>query len=178
VLVILAVDFFSNSFLEMEQPISEDQGHTVQNTNNNANNNNNASAAENPTNSNSEPKRTFVVNYAETKVSLTATGVFKQVTGPEMFKKIALIGKGDVGKVYLVQNLVNNKYYAMKVGDAFIVWRSRHNGSPRAAVKGSFDHAYPQTEHHSLNNQLYVYFVCVVLALLTLAFLRFFRSKK
>lgn len=46
----------------------------------------------------------------------------KQVNGPEAFKKIALIGKGDVGKVYLVQNLVNNKYYAMKVTAKCPMW--------------------------------------------------------
>ena len=36
-------------------------------------------------------------------------------TDIESFEKIALIGKGDVGKVYLVRHKDSQKLYAMKV---------------------------------------------------------------
>jgi protein-serine/threonine kinase len=34
--------------------------------------------------------------------------------GPQSFDKIKLIGKGDVGKVYLVKEKKSNRLYAMK----------------------------------------------------------------
>lgn len=41
--------------------------------------------------------------------------VKKSKVGPETFKKIKIIGKGDVGRIYLVEHKENGKLYAMKV---------------------------------------------------------------
>ncbi|KAI9149843.1 serine/threonine protein kinase, AGC [Blastocladiella emersonii ATCC 22665] len=41
--------------------------------------------------------------------------ILPSVVGPEHFVKIRLLGKGDVGKVYLVRRKGTNKLYAMKV---------------------------------------------------------------
>lgn len=46
--------------------------------------------------------------------------VFQKVeVGPSSFLKIKMLGKGDVGRVYLVREKKNNKLYAMKGSDLF-----------------------------------------------------------
>ena len=39
--------------------------------------------------------------------------------GPSSFAKVRLIGRGDVGKVYLVKHKTTEKLYAMKGGFAY-----------------------------------------------------------
>jgi hypothetical protein len=41
--------------------------------------------------------------------------------GPSSFLKIKLLGKGDVGRVYLVREKKSNKLFAMKGGVNFAV---------------------------------------------------------
>ena len=41
----------------------------------------------------------------------------KSIVNQDSFEKIQLIGRGDVGKVYLVREKVSDNYYAMKVLD-------------------------------------------------------------
>ena len=47
--------------------------------------------------------------------------------GPSSFDKIKLIGKGDVGKVYLVREKKSNRLYAMKGWSHVVFWRSIAN---------------------------------------------------
>ena len=45
---------------------------------------------------------------------LTTRSVRKVEVGPSSFQKLALLGRGDVGKVYLVKEKKTDKLFAMK----------------------------------------------------------------
>jgi protein-serine/threonine kinase len=47
--------------------------------------------------------------------SMSLTNIHKTKVGPEMFRKLKMIGRGDVGSVYLVEHKETKKLYAMKV---------------------------------------------------------------
>lgn len=49
-------------------------------------------------------------NYSSNSIRVTDIQV-----GPQSFEKLKLLGKGDVGKVYLVREKVNKRLYAMKI---------------------------------------------------------------
>jgi protein-serine/threonine kinase len=49
--------------------------------------------------------------------------------GPQSFDKIKLIGKGDVGKVYLVREKKSTRLYAMKGRLLIFGWISKTNHS-------------------------------------------------
>ncbi|PRP82843.1 serine/threonine protein kinase [Planoprotostelium fungivorum] len=85
----------------------------------------------------------------------------KVQTSAESFDKIALIGRGDVGKVYLVKHKESGKYFAMKVLD-------KHEMIERNKIKrvhtereilSTADHPFIVTLHWSFQSQSHLYFV-------------------
>ena len=48
------------------------------------------------------------------KPSYSHVSIQKSIVSCDSFEKIQLIGRGDVGKVYLVRDKRNSQYYAMK----------------------------------------------------------------
>jgi len=66
-------------------------------------------------NKTTSPKSTPTDKQKLTHSTGSMTNVHKTKVGPEMFKKVKMIGKGDVGTVYLVQHKETKKIYAMKV---------------------------------------------------------------
>ena len=57
--------------------------------------------------------------------------------GPGSFDKIKLIGKGDVGKVYLVREKKSNRLYAMKAARATQVTQAPPQGTQGALAGAS-----------------------------------------
>ncbi|KAI9146143.1 kinase-like domain-containing protein [Paraphysoderma sedebokerense] len=82
------------------------------------------------------------------------------VVGPEHFIKIKLLGKGDVGRVYLVRRKGTNKLYAMKV-------LSKHEMLKRGKIKrvlseqdvlSSSNHPFIITLYHAFHTEKNIYF--------------------
>jgi protein-serine/threonine kinase len=81
--------------------------------------------------------------------------------GPSSFIKIRMLGKGDVGKVYMVQQKETGKLYAMKVLSKKEM--IRRNKIKRALAEQEIltksNHPFIVTLFHSFQSQDYLYFV-------------------
>ena len=91
--------------------------------------------------------------------SHAATRVVDVQVGPSSFEKIRLLGKGDVGKVYLVRELQSNRLYAMKIlSKKEMIER---NKIKRALVEqeilATSNHPFIVTLYHSFQSKHYLY---------------------
>ncbi|KAG1043382.1 hypothetical protein G6F43_011663 [Rhizopus delemar] len=81
--------------------------------------------------------------------------------GPSSFVKIRMLGKGDVGKVYMVKQKETDKLYAMKVLSKKEM--IRRNKIKRALAEQEIltisNHPFIVTLYHSFQSQDYLYFV-------------------
>ncbi|KAI9275320.1 kinase-like domain-containing protein [Sporodiniella umbellata] len=81
--------------------------------------------------------------------------------GPSSFTKIRMLGKGDVGKVYMVKQKETDKLFAMKVLSKKEVLS--RNKIKRALVEQEIlttsSHPFIVTLYHSFQSQDYLYFV-------------------
>ncbi|KAI8978105.1 kinase-like domain-containing protein [Pilobolus umbonatus] len=97
-------------------------------------------------------KRTYSSNSIKVK---------KVEVGPSSFVKIRMLGKGDVGKVYMVKQKDTEKLYAMKVLSKREM--IRRNKIKRALAEQEIlttsNHPFIVSLYHSFQSQDYLYFV-------------------
>ncbi|KAJ3067062.1 hypothetical protein HDU98_009716 [Podochytrium sp. JEL0797] len=80
---------------------------------------------------------------------------------PSDFKKIKIIGKGAVGRVFLVRNKSNQRFYAMKVLNKSEMVRSKKIKRVLAEqeILMSLNHPFLATLYHSFQSEGYLYFI-------------------
>ncbi|KAI8817100.1 kinase-like domain-containing protein [Fimicolochytrium jonesii] len=80
---------------------------------------------------------------------------------PNSYRKIRLIGKGDVGKVYLVEKKSNGKLYAMKVlSKAEMIKRHKiKRVLAEQEILATSNHPFIVTLYHSFQSEEYLYFI-------------------
>ncbi|KAJ3112089.1 hypothetical protein HDU96_004958 [Phlyctochytrium bullatum] len=81
--------------------------------------------------------------------------------GPSNFTKIKLIGKGDVGKVYLVKHKETDKLYAMKIlQKAEMIKRNKiKRVLAEQEILATSNHPFIVTLYHSFQSEEYLYFI-------------------
>ncbi|MBE3050422.1 hypothetical protein IMZ48_49600, partial [Candidatus Bathyarchaeota archaeon] len=79
-----------------------------------------------------EPNLRVPVTYRRT-YSSNSIKIRSVEVGPQSFDKVKLIGKGDVGKVYLVREKKSSRLYAMKGMSPFVPTIRRTSVSERRA---------------------------------------------
>lgn len=79
--------------------------------------------------------------------------------GPQSFEKIRLLGKGDVGKVYLVREKSSNKLYAMKVlSKKEMIERNKiKRALAEQEILATSNHPFIVTLYHSFQSEDYLY---------------------
>ncbi|KAF8205129.1 AGC/RSK protein kinase [Pholiota molesta] len=80
--------------------------------------------------------------------------------GPSSFTKIKMLGKGDVGRVYLVREKKTNKLYAMKVlsKKEMIERKKIKRALTEQEILATANHPFIVTLHHSFQSEGYLYF--------------------
>ncbi|KAF9045889.1 Pkinase-domain-containing protein [Hymenopellis radicata] len=80
--------------------------------------------------------------------------------GPSSFVKVKLLGKGDVGKVFLVREKKSGKLYAMKVlsKKEMIERKKIKRALTEQEILATANHPFIVTLHHSFQSPLYLYF--------------------
>ncbi|KAF5333495.1 hypothetical protein D9611_002320 [Ephemerocybe angulata] len=80
--------------------------------------------------------------------------------GPSSFLKIKMLGKGDVGRVYLVREKKTNKLYAMKVLSKreMIERKKIKRALTEQEILATANHPFIVTLHHSFQSEAYLYF--------------------
>ncbi|KAK1236673.1 serine/threonine protein kinase, AGC [Marasmius sp. AFHP31] len=94
------------------------------------------------------------------KAGTTVTKVREVEVGPSSFLKIKMLGKGDVGKVYLVREKKSDKLFAMKVLSKREMIRRKkiHRALTEQEILSSANHPFIVTLYHSFQSQSYLYF--------------------
>lgn len=85
----------------------------------------------------------------------------KQVeVGPSSFQKLALLGRGDVGKVYLVKEKKTDKLFAMKVlsKSEMIKRKKIKRVLAEQEILATANHPFIVTLYHSFQSETYLYF--------------------
>ncbi|KIY72943.1 Pkinase-domain-containing protein [Cylindrobasidium torrendii FP15055 ss-10] len=79
---------------------------------------------------------------------------------PASFVKLKLLGKGDVGKVYLVREKKSSKLFAMKVlsKKEMIERKKIKRALTEQEILATANHPFIITLHHSFQSPLYLYF--------------------
>ncbi|CAB4401560.1 unnamed protein product [Rhizophagus irregularis] len=117
------------------------------------NNNENLSVPSRPL---SEMKRsgTFKRTYSSNSIKIKRVEV-----GPNSFQKVKLLGKGDVGKVYLVKEKKTNKLYAMKVlSKKEMIKRNKiKRALAEQEILATSNHPFIVTLYHSFQSEDYLY---------------------
>ncbi|CCD27430.1 serine/threonine protein kinase FPK1 NDAI_0K02390 [Naumovozyma dairenensis CBS 421] len=86
---------------------------------------------------------------------------FKDITvSPQSFEKIKLLGRGDVGKVYLVKEKNTNRLYALKIfSKAEMIKRKKiKRVLAEQEILATSNHPFIVTLYHSFQTEDYVYF--------------------
>ncbi|ORE16829.1 Pkinase-domain-containing protein [Rhizopus microsporus] len=80
--------------------------------------------------------------------------------GPSDFEKIRLLGKGDVGKVYLVKHKTTDKLYALKVlSKKEMIKRNKiKRALSEQAILSTANHPFIVPLYHSFQSRDYLYF--------------------
>uniref|UniRef100_A0A8H7Y1C6 non-specific serine/threonine protein kinase n=1 Tax=Psilocybe cubensis TaxID=181762 RepID=A0A8H7Y1C6_PSICU len=80
--------------------------------------------------------------------------------GPSSFVKIKMLGKGDVGRVYLVREKKTNNLYAMKVlsKKEMIERKKIKRALTEQEILATANHPFIVTLHHSFQSEGYLYF--------------------
>ncbi|TFY79401.1 hypothetical protein EWM64_g4612 [Hericium alpestre] len=80
--------------------------------------------------------------------------------GPSSFQKIKLLGRGDVGKVFLVREKKSGKLFAMKVlsKKEMIQRKKIKRALTEQEILASANHPFIVTLHHSFQSEEYLYF--------------------
>ncbi|KAF8708286.1 Pkinase protein, partial [Rhizoctonia solani] len=80
--------------------------------------------------------------------------------GPSSFQKIKLLGRGDVGKVYLVREKKSDKLFAMKVlsKKEMIARKKIKRALAEQEILATANHPFIVTLYHSFQSEDYLYF--------------------
>ncbi|EAU84265.2 AGC/RSK protein kinase [Coprinopsis cinerea okayama7 len=80
--------------------------------------------------------------------------------GPSSFLKVKMLGKGDVGRVYLVREKKTNKLYAMKVlsKKEMIERKKIKRALTEQEILATANHPFIVTLYHSFQSEGYLYF--------------------
>ncbi|KAL1680681.1 kinase-like domain-containing protein [Schizophyllum commune] len=80
--------------------------------------------------------------------------------GPSSFVKLKMLGKGDVGKVYLVREKKSSKLFAMKVlsKKEMIERKKIKRALTEQEILATANHPFIVTLHHSFQSEGYLYF--------------------
>lgn len=91
--------------------------------------------------------------------SRASTKIIDVQVGPNSFEKIKLLGKGDVGKVFLVKEKATNKLYAMKVlNKREMIERNKiKRVLTEQEILSSMNHPFIITLYHSFQSDEYLY---------------------
>ncbi|KND00076.1 AGC/RSK protein kinase [Spizellomyces punctatus DAOM BR117] len=100
--------------------------------------------------------KTFRRSFSANSIKFTDVEV-----APNSFTKIRLIGKGDVGKVYLVEKKSTGKLYAMKVlSKAEMIKRNKiKRVLAEQEILATSNHPFIVTLYHSFQSEDYLYFI-------------------
>ncbi|KAK6205158.1 kinase-like domain-containing protein [Scheffersomyces amazonensis] len=95
----------------------------------------------------------------ERMYSNAATKIVDVQVGPECFEKIKLLGKGDVGKVYLVKEKTSSKLYAMKIlSKKEMIERNKiKRALAEQEILATSNHPFIVTLYHSFQSNDYLY---------------------
>ncbi|KJA30119.1 hypothetical protein HYPSUDRAFT_126531 [Hypholoma sublateritium FD-334 SS-4] len=101
------------------------------------------------------PKIAFRRTYSSNSIKVRQVEV-----GPSSFSKIKMLGKGDVGRVYLVREKKSGKLYAMKVlsKKEMIERKKIKRALTEQEILATANHPFIVTLHHSFQSQGYLYF--------------------
>ncbi|KAF8314875.1 kinase-like domain-containing protein [Cantharellus anzutake] len=102
-----------------------------------------------------EARARFRRTYSSNSIKVKAVEV-----GPSSFAKIRLIGRGDVGKVYLVKHKATEKLYAMKVlsKKEMIARKKIKRALAEQEILATANHPFIITLYHSFQSDNYLYF--------------------
>lgn len=80
--------------------------------------------------------------------------------GPQSFEKVKLLGKGDVGKVYLVREKKSSRLYAMKMlSKKEMIKRNKiKRALAEQEILAMSNHPFIVTLYHSFQNEEYLFF--------------------
>ncbi|CAO3700963.1 hypothetical protein G6F70_006440 [Rhizopus microsporus] len=135
---------------------------TKKNINNNNNYNNNVSTISIPSlmTEPSSPLQRLHRSCRRT-YSSSSIKVKKIEVGPSSFTKIRMLGKGDVGRVYMVKQKETEKLYAMKVlSKREMIKRNKiKRALAEQEILTTSNHPFIVTLYHSFQSQDYLYFV-------------------
>ncbi|KAG0179591.1 hypothetical protein DFQ29_001910 [Apophysomyces sp. BC1021] len=100
--------------------------------------------------------RSFRRTYSSNSIKVRQVEV-----GPSSFVKLRMLGKGDVGKVYMVKQKGTDKLYAMKVlSKREMVKRNKiKRALAEQEILATSNHPFIVTLYHSFQSQDYLYFV-------------------
>ncbi|KAG8880109.1 hypothetical protein FRB98_005333 [Tulasnella sp. 332] len=107
-----------------------------------------------PTSSNT-PRAAFRRTYSSNSIKMRSVQV-----GPSSFQKIKLLGRGDVGRVYLVREKKSDKLFAMKVlsKKEMILRRKIKRALAEQEILATANHPFIVTLYHSFQSDEYLYF--------------------
>lgn len=91
--------------------------------------------------------------------STAATKILEAQVNQNSFDKIRLLGRGDVGKVYLVKEKTSNKLYAMKVlSKKEMIQRNKiKRALAEQEILATSNHPFIVTLYHSFQSEDYLY---------------------
>ncbi|KAI9496929.1 kinase-like domain-containing protein [Zychaea mexicana] len=92
--------------------------------------------------------------------SSSSSNIITAQVSPASFTKIKLLGKGDVGKVYLVKHIENGKLFALKVlSKKEMVKRNKiKRAYAEQAILATANHPFIVPLYHSFQSNHYLYF--------------------
>ncbi|KAI9103306.1 kinase-like domain-containing protein [Phlyctochytrium arcticum] len=101
-------------------------------------------------------QRTFKRSFSTNSIKFTDVEV-----APDSFTKLRLIGRGDVGKVYLVEKKTDGKLYAMKVlSKKEMIKRNKiKRVLAEQEILATSNHPFIVTLYHSFQSEDYLYFI-------------------
>lgn len=100
------------------------------------------------------PRATFRRTYSSSSIKVRDREV-----GPSSFQKVRMLGKGDVGKVYLVREKQTHKLYAMKVlSKKEMIKRNKiKRALAEEEILAGSNHPFIVTLYHSFQSDDYLY---------------------
>ncbi|KAK9896032.1 Pkinase-domain-containing protein [Cystobasidium minutum MCA 4210] len=101
------------------------------------------------------PRQQFRRTYSSNSIKIRNVEV-----GPSSFQKIKLLGKGDVGKVYLVREKKTDKLFAMKVlSKREMIKRNKiKRALAEQEILATSNHPFIVTLYHSFQSESHLYF--------------------
>ncbi|KAI6105749.1 Pkinase-domain-containing protein [Pisolithus sp. B1] len=104
---------------------------------------------------NGNGKASFRRTYSSNSIKVRSVEV-----GPSSFLKVKMLGKGDVGRVYLVREKKTDKLYAMKVlsKKEMIERKKIKRALTEQEILATSNHPFIVTLYHSFQSEEYLYF--------------------